>query len=248
MWPTVLREHSASSLGTLLGHWSCLNIVPDTHSEPQTCQCGHVSTHHSPYIDMLHSCHGKLAWAFVSNGRAVYSISAKQAFYFLKQPGKYYVPQVGVRLVRMAYFRFYNFPKVVFVCPFRHTSHDNIAHLQSQRTWQTWTWTRRLQLPSKLCLMRLGLTEELLRTFSCPLLSLHLKWPLVFVIGVWYQFVVGCANFHKCLTKGVMNVKQIARECSGPRLGSYLLNAFIARVAYVSTLMSLQQHGQTRPH
>ena len=45
-----------------------------------------------------------------------------------------------------------------------------------------------------------------------------------------------------------MNVKQIARECSGPPLGSNVLNACIGRVAYMATLMSLQQHGQTRPH
>ena len=30
----------------------------------------------------------------------------------LKQPGKYYVPQIVVRLVRMAYFRFYK-PRLV---------------------------------------------------------------------------------------------------------------------------------------
>ena len=59
------------------------------------------------------SAMGKLAWAFDSNGRAVCSISTKQAFYSLNPPGKSYVPQVGVRLVRMAYFRFYNFPKIV---------------------------------------------------------------------------------------------------------------------------------------
>ena len=57
----------------------------------------------------------KMAWAFVSNGRAVYSISTKQAFCSLKPPGKSYVPQVGMCLVRMAYFGFYNFPKIVFV-------------------------------------------------------------------------------------------------------------------------------------
>ena len=57
------------------------------------------------------SAMGKLARAFVSNGRAVCSISTKQAFYSLKPLGKSYVPQVGVRLVRMAYFRFYNFQK-----------------------------------------------------------------------------------------------------------------------------------------
>ena len=58
---------------------------------------------------------GKLAWAFVSNGWAVCSISTKQALISLKPPGKSYVPQVGVDLVRMAYYRFYNFPKIVFV-------------------------------------------------------------------------------------------------------------------------------------
>ena len=109
--------------------------VPDAHSEPQTCQCGHVSPNHSPYIDMLRSLPWKkLAWAFVSNGRAVCSISTKQAFYSLKPPGKSYVPQVGVRLVRMAYFRFIISQKSCLCSPFRHTSRDNIAHVQSQRT------------------------------------------------------------------------------------------------------------------
>ena len=41
-----------------------------------------------------------------------------------------------------------------------------------------------------------------------------------------------------------MSVKQIALACSGPPLNSNVLNACIGRVAYVSTLMSLQQHGQ----
>ena len=54
----------------------------------------------------------KLAWSFVSNGRAVCSFSTKQAFYSLKPPGKSYVSQVGVRLIIMAYFRLYNFPKL----------------------------------------------------------------------------------------------------------------------------------------
>ena len=44
-----------------------------------------------------------------------------------------------------------------------------------------------------------------------------------------------------------MSVKQIALACSGLPLSSNVLNACIGRVAYVSTLMSLQQHGQTRP-
>ena len=45
-----------------------------------------------------------------------------------------------------------------------------------------------------------------------------------------------------------MNVKQIAPECYGPSLGSYMLNTCIVRVTYVTMLMSLQQHEQTRPH
>ena len=64
------------------------------------------------------SAMGKLTWAFVSNGRAVCLISTKQAFYCLKPPGKSYVPHVGVRLVRMVYFRFYNSPKIVCVARF----------------------------------------------------------------------------------------------------------------------------------
>ena len=132
------------------------------------------SIHRCPAFSAM----GKLAWAFVSNGRANCSISTKQAIYSLKPPGKSYVPQVGVQFVRMAYFRFYNFPQSCLCSPIRHTSHDNIALVQSQRTWQTWTCTSRLQLPTKLCLMRLGLTEQFLRTFTCFLLLLHLKWPL----------------------------------------------------------------------
>ena len=138
------------------------------------------------------SAMGKLAWAIVSNGRAVCSVSTKQAFYSLNPPGKSYVPQIGERLIRMASFRFYNFPKIVFVSPFRHTSRDNIAHVQSQYTWQTWTCTPKLHLPSKLCFMRLGLTEEFLRSFSFPLLSLHAKWPLCIpyccVVLICYRF------------------------------------------------------------
>ena len=92
----------------------------------------------------------------------------------------------------MAYFRFYNFPKSCLCSPFWHTSHDNIAHVQSQRTWQTWTCTPRLQLFSKPCLMRLRFTEEFLRTLSCSLLSLHLKWPLCIrywcVVLICYRF------------------------------------------------------------
>ena len=44
-----------------------------------------------------------------------------------------------------------------------------------------------------------------------------------------------------------MSVKQIALACSGPPLSSNALDGCIGRIAYVSTLISLQQHGQTRP-
>ena len=42
-----------------------------------------------------------------------------------------------------------------------------------------------------------------------------------------------------------MSVKQIALACSGPPLSSNKLNACTGRDAYISTLMSLQHHGQT---
>ena len=131
--------------------------------------------------------------------------------------------------------------------PFRHTSCDNIAHVQSRRTGQTWTCTPRRQLPNKLCLVRLRHREDFLRTFSCLLLSLYLKWPLC-IRGTNLLFVLhSFDNFHKCLMKGAMSVKKIALACLGPPLSSNVLIACIGRVAYVSTLMSLQQHGQTRP-
>ena len=104
---------------------------------------------------------------------------------------------------------------------------------------------------TKQTLMRLGLREEFLQTFSCPLLSLQHKRPLCIrywcgtnLLLVLHSFV----NFHKCLTKGSMSVKQIAPECSGPPLSSYVLDACIGHVAYVFTLMSLQKHGQIHPY
>ena len=138
------------------------------------------------------SAMGKLARAFVSNRRAICSISTKQAFYTLKPPGKSQVPQIGVRLVRKVVLDFIISQKSCLCRPFRHTSRDNIARVQSQRTWQTWTCTPRLQLFSKPCLMTLGFTEEFPRTLSCPLLSLHLKWPLCVrywcVVLICYRF------------------------------------------------------------
>ena len=138
------------------------------------------------------SAMGKLAWAFVFYGRAVCSISTKQSFWSLIPSGESYVPQVGVRLVRMAILDFIISQKSCLCSPFQHTSLNNIAHVQSQHTWQTWTCTPRLKLPSKLCLMRLGLTEEFLQSFSCFLLSLHFKWPLCIrylcVVLICYRF------------------------------------------------------------
>ena len=93
----ILRQLSARSLETYLGAWICLNVVPESHSEPQKYQCGHVSPPpfsihwYSKFSDM-----GKLVWAYVSNLWAVRSITTKQAFRFLRRPGKTCVPQIGV--------------------------------------------------------------------------------------------------------------------------------------------------------
>ena len=59
--------------------------------------------------------------------------------------------------------------------------------------------------------------------------------------------IAGFANFRKRLTKGAVSVNQIVLACSGPPLSSNVLNACMWHVSYVSTLMSLQQIGQTRP-
>ena len=78
--------------------------------------------------------------------------------------------------------------------------------------------------------MRLGHREDLLRTLSCPLLSLYLKRPLC-IRGTNLLLVLRrFANFHKCLMKGAMSVKQIALACSGPPLSSNVLNACIRHV------------------
>ena len=113
--------------------------------------------------------------------------------------------------------------KLCLCSPFRYTSRDNIARVQSQRTWQTWTCTPRLQLPSKLCLMSLGLTEEFLRTFSSLLLSLHLKWPLC--IRYWCVVLI-CYRF--CSFSQMLNERGYERDtnCSGMlRTSSRLVRA-----------------------
>ena len=85
-----------------------------------------------------------------------------------------------------------------------------------------------------------------------PVLYYHstLNDHLVFVVLICYLFCAALMIkiFYKCLMKGAMSVEQIALSCSGPPLSSNVLYACILRVAYVSTLMSLQQHGQTPPN
>ena len=193
VWRTILRKHSACSLGTHLSPWHCLNIVPETHSEPQTCQCGHVSPHHSPYIDMLCSLpweiwHGDLS---LTDGQFPQFPPNKLSLLW-----NHLANPMCLKLV-CALYEWHVLDFIIsqksFLCsPFRHTSRDNIARVQSQRAWQTWTCTPRLQLPSKLCLMRLDLTEEFLQTFFCPLFSLHLKWLLWIrywcVVLICYRF------------------------------------------------------------
>ena len=193
MWPTILKKHSTCSPGTRLGYWLCLNIVPNTHSEPQTCKSGYVSPRHSPYIDMLRSLpwenwHGHLS---LTDGPFAQFPPNKQSIVWNLLANPMFIRWVCAS----SEWRSLDFiisQKSCLCSLFRHTSCDNIAHVQSQRTWQTWTCTPKLQLPSKHCLMRLDLTEEFLRTFTSPLLSLHLKWPLCFrywcVVLICYRF------------------------------------------------------------
>ena len=56
---TILRQLSARSLETFLGACICLNIVPESHSEPQKYPRGHVS--HSILYTLVCQvlCHGK---------------------------------------------------------------------------------------------------------------------------------------------------------------------------------------------
>ena len=171
----------------------------------------------------------KLAWAFVSNLRAVCSISTKQAFWCLKQPGKSYVPLVGVWLVRTAFLNFYHLPNLHLFSPFRHSGLYNIAHVQSQHMWQTSTCTPRHQLPSKLRLMRLELRKYFLRTFTCLLLSFYISDHFAFVICV----VLICYWFY--LFSQMLNERGCERDsnCSGMfRTSSKLQRAQCVHVAF----------------
>ena len=143
-------------------------------------------------VTLFQHCTWKEQWAtkvsvlaFVSNLRAVCSISTKQAFWCLKQPGKSYVPLVGVCLVRTAFWSLYRLPNLHLFSPFRHSGLYNIANVQSQHImWQTSTCTPRHQLPGKLHLMRLGLREYFRWTFTCLLLSSYISDHFAFVICV----------------------------------------------------------------
>ena len=61
----------------------------------------------------------------------------QQSFHSLKRPGKSRVLQLGVVPRKNAYFSLCNFQELCSRSPFRHTSRDNIARVQSQRTGQT---------------------------------------------------------------------------------------------------------------
>ena len=66
---TILRQLSARSLETYLCASICINIVPESHSEPQKYQRGQISPPHSPYIDMPSSLpwenwHGHLSLTY----------------------------------------------------------------------------------------------------------------------------------------------------------------------------------------
>ena len=149
--------------------------------------------HHSPYIDMLRSMlwenwHGHLS---LTDGLFAQFPPNKLSILWNHLANPMCLRWVCASL-EWRILDFIISQKSCLCSPFRHTSRDNIARVQFQRTWQTWTCTPRLQLPSKLCLMSLGLTEEFLRTFSYPILSLHLNWPLC--IRYWCV-VLTCYRF-----------------------------------------------------
>ena len=115
VWRTILRKWLACSLETGLDLWLCFNIVSERNNEPRKSQCGHVPPTILQHWYAMFSDMRKLAWPFVSNLRAVCSISTKQAFWCLKQPGKSHVPLVGVWIVRKAFWSPYHLPKFVLI-------------------------------------------------------------------------------------------------------------------------------------
>ena len=150
--------------------------MPESHSEPQKYQRGHVSPPHSPYIDMPSS----LPW---ENWRGQLSLTCDLFAQFPRN--KLSILEMTWQIMcalniccasKEWHILFYVISQELCSrSPFRHTSRDNIARVHSQRTRQTRTCTPRHLLPSKLCLVRLGFREDFLQTFSCPLLSLYLK-------------------------------------------------------------------------
>ena len=108
VWRTILRKWLACSLKTGLDLWLCFNIVPEGTMSHESLSVGMFHRPSSIHWYAMFSAMKKLAWAIVSNFRAVCSISTKQAFWCLKQPGKSYVPLVGVCLVRTAFWSLYH--------------------------------------------------------------------------------------------------------------------------------------------
>ena len=133
------------------------------------------------------SAMGKLAWAFVSNGRAVCSISTKQAFYSLKPPGKSYVNQVGVHSRMNGVFFILQFPKNRvcvgrFDIPTTITLHmDNLSvHDIHERVH------RRFSYPANFVWWDLDLQKSFYGLFPALYYHSTLNDHFVFVIGVWY--------------------------------------------------------------
>ena len=115
VWRTILRKWLACSLETGLDLWLCFNIVSERNNEPRKSQSGMFHWPSSIHWYAMFSAMRKLVWAFVSNLRAICSISTKQAFWCLKQPGKSHVPLVGVWIVRTAFWSLYHLPKFVLI-------------------------------------------------------------------------------------------------------------------------------------
>ena len=145
----------------------------------------------------------KLAWAFVSNLRAVCSISTNKLSHVrnnLANPMCHWQMSVSIERQLEA---FINYQNLHLFSPYRHSGLDNIAHIQSQHMRQTSTCTPRHQLPSKLLLMRLGLREYYLRTFTSLLLSIKISDHFAFVICVvqvcyWFYYFSQSPNERGC--------------------------------------------------
>ena len=131
------------------------------------------------------SAMGKLAWAFVSNRRAVCSIFTKQAFYSLNLPGKSYVPQVGVGLVRIAYFNIisqklclcipFDIPAAITLHMYNLSVHDKHERVH-----------RGFSYPANFVWWDQDLQKSFYGLFPALYYRSILNDQFVYVIGVWY--------------------------------------------------------------